>query len=87
VAGGFGLPAGLPLSGRIEESFRRQLGAVPVQARRLLLLAAADPSGDPLLVWRAAAKLGIPAGAAPPAVEARLVEFGARVRFRHPLAR
>jgi DNA-binding CsgD family transcriptional regulator len=87
LAGGFGLPGELPLSGRIEESFRRQLGALPAQTRRLLLLAAADPSGDPLLAWQAAAKLGIPAGAATPAVEARLVEFGSRVRFRHPLAR
>jgi DNA-binding CsgD family transcriptional regulator len=89
LAGGFGfrLPGGMPLSGRIEESFRRQLGALPAEARRLLLLAAADPSGDPLLVWRAAGRLGIPARAATPAVEARLVEFGARVRFRHPLAR
>jgi DNA-binding CsgD family transcriptional regulator len=87
LAGGFGLPGGMPLSGRMEESFRRQLGALPAQTRRLLLLAAADPSGDPLLVWRAAAKLGIPARAATPAVEARLVEFAARVRFRHPLAR
>src|SRR5215470_7016572 len=87
LAGGFGLPSGMPLSGQLEESFRRQLGALPAQTRRLLLLAAADPSGDPLLVWRAAAKLGIPARAATPAVEARLVEFAARVRFRHPLAR
>jgi DNA-binding CsgD family transcriptional regulator len=87
LAGGFGLPSGTPLSGRIEESFRRQLGALPAQTRRLLLLAAADPSGDPLLVWRAAAKLGIPAQAASPAVEAGLVEFGARVRFWHPLVR
>jgi hypothetical protein len=87
LAGGFGLNGGMPLPGRIEESFRRQLGAVPAQTRRLLLLAAADPSGDPLLVWRAATKLAIPAQAAAPAVEARLVEFGTRVRFRHPLAR
>jgi DNA-binding CsgD family transcriptional regulator len=87
LAGGFALPGGMPLSGQLEESFRRQLGALPAQTRRLLLVAAADPSGDPLLVWRAAAKLGIPARAATPAVEARLVEFGARVRFRHPLAR
>ena len=87
LAGGFGLPRGMPLSGRIVESFRRQLGALPAQTRQLLLLAAADPSGDPLLVWRAAAKLGIPAQAATPAVEAGLVEFGARVRFRHPLVR
>jgi DNA-binding CsgD family transcriptional regulator len=87
LAGGFGLPSGMPLSGRIEDSFRRQLRALPEQTRRLLLLAAADPCGDSPLVWRAAAKLGLPAQAAAPAVEAGLVEFGARVRFRHPLAR
>ena len=77
----------MPLSGRIEESFRRQLDALPPQTRRLLLLAAADPSGDPVLVWRAAGRLGIPLQAAAPAVEAGLAEFGARVRFRHPLVR
>ncbi len=87
LAGGFGLPGEMPLSGRMEDSFRRQLGALPAQTRWLLLLAAADPSGDPLLVWRAAEQLAIPAQAATPAVEARLVEFAARVRFRHPLAR
>jgi DNA-binding CsgD family transcriptional regulator len=87
LAGGFGLPGGVALPGRIEDSFGRQLGALPAQTRQLLLLAAADPSGNPPLVWRAAAKLAIPARAAAPAVEARLVEFGARVRFRHPLAR
>jgi DNA-binding CsgD family transcriptional regulator len=87
LAGGFGLPSEMPLAGRIEESFRRQLSALPAQTRRLLLLAAADPSGDPLLVWRAAAKLGIPDRAATRAVEAGLVEFGTRVWFRHSLAR
>ncbi len=50
-------------------------------------LAAADPTGDPVLVWRAAGRLAIGAGAAEPAVEAGLAEFGARVRFRHPLVR
>jgi DNA-binding CsgD family transcriptional regulator len=87
LAGGFGLPAGVPLSGSIEESFRRRLDALPREARRLLLLAAADPLGDPLLIWRAAERLGIPAEAATPAAEAGLIEFGAHVRFRHPLVR
>ena len=50
-------------------------------------LAAADPSGDAVLVWRAAGLLAIGAGAAGPAAEAGLAEFGARVRFRHPLVR
>jgi DNA-binding CsgD family transcriptional regulator len=87
LAGGFGLPGAVPLPGRIEDSFRRQLEGLPAETRRLLALAAADPSGDPLLVWRAAAPLGIPVAAGAPAVGAGLVEFGARVRFRHPLAR
>jgi DNA-binding CsgD family transcriptional regulator len=87
LAGGFGLPAAAPLTGRIESSFARQLAALPDQTRRLLQLAAADPSGDRSLVWRAAGRLDIPLQAAAPAVEAGLAEFGAQVRFRHPLAR
>jgi DNA-binding CsgD family transcriptional regulator len=87
LAGGFGLPGAVSLPVRIEESFRQQLGGLPEQTRRLLVLAAADPSGDPLLVWRAAERLGIPVQAATPALGARLAEFGAQVRFRHPLAR
>ena len=87
LAGGFGLPGAVPLPGRIEESFRRQLEALPDQTRRLLLVAAAEPPGDLSLVWRAAGRLGIGAAAAAPALEAGLVEFGGRVRFRHPLVR
>jgi DNA-binding CsgD family transcriptional regulator/tetratricopeptide (TPR) repeat protein len=87
LTGGFGPSGAVPLDGRIEESFRRQLEALPAQTRRLVQLAAADPSGDPVLVWRAAGRLAIGAGAAGPAAEAGLAEFGARVRFRHPLVR
>jgi len=87
LAGGFGLPGAAGLSGRIEENYQRQLYALPAQARRLVQLAAADPVGDPLLVWRAAERLGIGAAAATPGAEAGLVEFGTQVRFRHPLVR
>jgi hypothetical protein len=87
LAGGFGLPGARSLTGRIEDSFRRRLDALPTQTRRLLLLAAADPSGDPSLVWRAAGRLRLPVQATLPAVDAGLAEFGARVRFRHPLVR
>jgi len=87
LAGGFGLGSVVPLDGRIEGSFGRQLAALPAQTRRLVQLAAADPSGDPVLIWRAAGRLGIGAEAAGPAVAAGLAEFGARVRFRHPLVR
>src|ERR1700722_8206506 len=86
LAGGFGLPGAVSLPGRIEDRFGRQLEGLPEQTRRLLALAAADPSGDPLLVWRAAGRLGIPGAAGAPTA-AGLAEFGARVRFRHPLAR
>jgi DNA-binding CsgD family transcriptional regulator len=87
LAGGFALPDAMPLSGRIEESFRRRLEPLPENSLRLLQLAAADPVGDPVLVWRAAERLGIATEAATPTAEAGLVEFGARVRFRHPLVR
>ena len=87
LAGGFGLPGAGPLAGSIEDSFRRRVAALPAGTGRLLLLAAADPTGDPVLVWRAAGQLAIGAAAARPAVEAGLVEFGGRVRFRHPLVR
>ena len=87
LAGGFGLPGVVPLPGRIEESFRRQLDALPAETRRLLQLAAAEPADDPVLVRRAADRLGIDVQAAAPAVEAGLVEVGARMRFWHPLVR
>jgi DNA-binding CsgD family transcriptional regulator/tetratricopeptide (TPR) repeat protein len=86
LTGGFGVSA-VPLDGRIEESFARQLETLPAQTQRLVQLAAADPTGDPVLVWRAAGRLAIGSEAAGPAVEAGLAEFGARVRFRHPLVR
>ena len=60
LAGGFGLPGAAPLAGAIEDSFARQLDALPADTRRLLQLAAAEPSGDWVLVWRAAGRLGIP---------------------------
>jgi DNA-binding CsgD family transcriptional regulator len=87
LAGGFGLPGVRPLAGRIEEAFDRRIDALPADTRRLMQLAAADPVGEPLLVLRAAGRLGIDAEAAAPAAEAGLLEFGARVRFRHPLVR
>src|SRR6267142_6921845 len=59
LAGGFGLPA-VPLSTSIEESFTRRLSRLPGDARRVLLIAAADPTGDPAVVWRAARQLEIP---------------------------
>jgi hypothetical protein len=87
LAGGFGLAGGPALSGRIEQSFQDRLAVLPEPTRLLLLVAAAEPTGDPLLMWSATARLGIEADAAAPATQADLVELGAQVRFRHPLVR
>ena len=85
--GGFWLPVALPLSGRIEESFRRRLEHLPIDTQRLLLVAAAEPVGDPVLLWRAVERLGLSTEAGGDAEAAGLLEIGARVRFRHPLVR
>src|SRR5262249_438749 len=85
--GGFGLPGAMTIPSSAYEMFRRRIEVLPAESRRLLILAAAEPTGDPVLLWRAAAALGIGAPAARPAAEAGLAEFGARVRFRHPVAR
>jgi DNA-binding CsgD family transcriptional regulator len=85
LAGGFGLPDALPLSGRIEDSFQRRLAGLPADTQRLLLVAAAEPVGDPVLVWRAAERLGIGVQAA--AETDGLLTIDARVTFRHTLVR
>jgi DNA-binding CsgD family transcriptional regulator len=87
LAGGFGLPAAEPLSASIEESFTRRLTKLPDDARRLLLIAAADPTGDPVVLWRAAGLLAIPESVAETVEGDDLLEFGVRVVFRHPLVR
>ena len=53
----------------------------------MLLVAAAEPVGDPVLLWRAAEQLGIEPGAVDAAERAGLVAVGERVIFRHPLVR
>src|SRR3954470_918678 len=87
LAGGFGLPGALSLSGRIEESFRLRLEALPEETQQLLLVAAAERVGDPALLWRAAERFGVTRAALEPAESAGLLEIDARARFRHPLVR
>ncbi|WP_344172238.1 ATP-binding protein [Kribbella lupini] len=84
LAGGFGLLGAQMLPGRIEESFLRQADLLPSSTRRLLLVAAAEPVGDPILVWRAADKLGVASAFAE--IDG-LLTLGERVTFRHPLVR
>ncbi len=85
LSGGFGIPDTPGLSGRIQDSFRRRLAALPAETQRLLLIAAAEPAGDPVLVWRVADRLGIGIQAAADTDE--LLTIGTSVTFRHPLVR
>jgi DNA-binding CsgD family transcriptional regulator/tetratricopeptide (TPR) repeat protein len=87
LASGLGLPGRSSLLSRIEESFHRRLTPLPADTRQLLIIAAAEPIGDPVLTWRAAQRLGIEINAAAPAQASGLVNFGAHVQFRHPLVR
>ena len=85
LAGGFGVAGGLP--GRIEASYLRRIGQLPAETQRLLLVAAAEPLGDPLLLRRAADRLGTGVEAADAAEAEGLLEIGTRITFRHPLLR
>ncbi|MEV4622271.1 AAA family ATPase [Asanoa sp. NPDC049573] len=80
-------PGEAPLPARMEEHYRRRLAAFGAHTRLLVLVAAADPTGNPVLLWRAAERLMIPASVLAPAAAAGLIEIGPRVRFRHPLVR
>jgi DNA-binding CsgD family transcriptional regulator len=83
LAGGFGLPAMRPAA----ERFASRLEVLPRETRQLLLVAAAEPEGDPALLWRAAALLGLDAGAASRAESEGLLRFGGRITFVHPYLR
>ena len=86
-AGGFAMPDAVDIPRRIEDQYLTRLRGLPRQTQRLLLVAAADPVGDPELLARAAHRLGLNINAADFAIEAGLLDIGAGVRFRHPLLR
>ena len=85
LAGGFGVLEAHALPGRIEASYVRRFEVLPEDARRLLLVAAAEPVGDPLLLLRASERLEIEISAADETDG--LLALEERVTFRHPLAR
>jgi DNA-binding CsgD family transcriptional regulator len=87
LAGGFALPGSQPVAGKVEQSYVRRLAVLPAETRLLVLTAAAEPLGDPVLLRRAAGALGVDLSAAGPAVDAGLIDVDARVEFAHPLVR
>jgi DNA-binding CsgD family transcriptional regulator len=87
LAGGFGLPGALSIQGKLEERFLQTLGALPEDTQQAVLLVAADPVGNPLVLRRAADSLGIARAVLEPAEKAGLLEIAGAVRFRHPLVR
>jgi DNA-binding CsgD family transcriptional regulator/tetratricopeptide (TPR) repeat protein len=87
LAGGFALPDSQPLVTKIEESYATRLRLLPSDTQLLVLAAAAEPLGDPVLLHRAAGTLGLDLAAADPAVDSGILEVRGRVQFTHPLAR
>jgi DNA-binding CsgD family transcriptional regulator len=87
LAGGFGLPESQPVASKIEQSYVRRLSTLPSDTQLLVLAAAAEPLGDPVLLHGAAEALGIDMAAAAPAVDAGLLQVRGRVEFAHPLVR
>jgi DNA-binding CsgD family transcriptional regulator len=87
LAGGFALPNAMPVGARLESAYVERLAGLPTDTQQLVLIAAAEPLGDPVLLWRAAGRLGIEPAAVAPATTAGLLDIGLRVRFRHPLVR
>jgi DNA-binding CsgD family transcriptional regulator/tetratricopeptide (TPR) repeat protein len=87
LAGGFGIQETIGVPTRVEESFQRRCEELPDETCLLMLIAAAEPIGDPVLLWRAASVLGVAPAAAEPAEAAGLLKLGMRIMFRHPLVR
>ncbi len=81
------LPDPLPLGRQLESRFLRQVHRLSADTQTLLLTAAADPTGDPTLLWRAGHELGFGPDAAAPAQAEDLIMVGPVIRFRHPLIR
>ena len=87
VAGGFGLPGSRAVISKIEQSYVQRLGLLSCETRLLVLATAAEPLGNPVLLYRAAETLGLDLAVAGPAEDAGLLNIGARVEFAHPLVR
>lgn len=87
LAGGLWLASRRPVAEDLEDAFRLCFRRLPPDSRRLLLTAAAEPTGDTDLLWKAADRQNLPADAVAPAETAGLITIDTMVRFPHPLAR
>src|SRR5258705_12237893 len=87
LAGEAPLPEPLPLGRRLEQRYLQEIRGLPADTQTLLLAAAADPTGDAALLWRAGRQLRFTAAAAAPAEAGRLIGIRDRLEFRHPLIR
>jgi DNA-binding CsgD family transcriptional regulator len=87
LSGGFAVHSTGMTTGLLEEHYLTKVRALPEPTRLLLLVAAADPTGDATLLWRAAQALSLPHDAGEPARADQLLELDSAVRFRHPLVR
>jgi hypothetical protein len=91
LGGGFADPPKANPPGRLQvtlhEHYLRRIRVLPGPARQLMLLAAADPTGDARLLWRAARMLGLGPDAVAVADAEQLLNIGSQVLFRHPLVR
>jgi len=87
LAGGFGVLDNRPLTSKIEQSYAERLLLLPSDTRLLVVIAAAEPVGDPSLLRGAAETLGIDIAAATAAEDAGLLHVRERVEFAHPLVR
>ena len=87
LAGETSLPELLPVGESLQARYLRPIRSMPAETQVLLLAAAADPTGDPALLWRAGEFLGFGVRAAAPAEAEGLLTFSPLVRFRHPLIR
>ncbi|MGB3484234.1 MAG: AAA family ATPase, partial [Mycobacterium sp.] len=87
LVGGFTSAAERPSAGQVTEGYVRRIHGLPRDTQLLVLAAAAEPVGDTAVFLRASTELGIPIAALAPAEDGGLLEFGPRLRFRHPLVR
>ena len=88
LSGAEALLAPIPVSARVERAFLARVNRLPEESQTLLLVAAADGSGELATVLRAAAQLGAGAEALDGAEQAGLANVrGTRLELRHPLVR